>query len=350
MSGPSIPTSPAASNASQLAPLVRVEGLTKHFPVASGLFARSSRVLHAVEDVTLDVPRGATLGVVGESGCGKSTLGRLMLALVAPTRGRVLFDGLDLATLRPKELRALRRRMQLVFQDPYGALNPRIRVGAAIEEALEIHHTELDRAARRARVEALLERVGLRAEHAARWPAEFSGGQRQRIVIARALAVEPELLVADEPVSALDVSIQAQILNLLSDLQAERHLTMVFISHDLKVVEHVASEVAVMYLGRIVERAPTRALFAAPRHPYTHALLSAIPDPRPGQKKARVILDGDVPSPITPPPGCAFHTRCPLRPKLTSAEQARCTTDVPQLRVITDGHTSACHFAERLGT
>ncbi|HVO32254.1 MAG TPA: ATP-binding cassette domain-containing protein, partial [bacterium] len=263
--------------------LLEARGLAKSFPVARTLFGRPTRTVQAVVDVSLEVARGTTLGLVGESGCGKSTVGRLLLGLLPPSAGTVRFDGADLSELEGDARRTARRRMQMVFQDPFGSLNPRMRVGDAVGEPMEIHRPDLSAAERRARVDALLARVGLSAVHAARFPAEFSGGQRQRLVIARALAADPDLVVADEPVSALDVSIQAQVVNLLRDLQAERGLTYVFVSHDLKVVEHVSDAVAVMYLGRIVERASAAELFARPTHPYTQALLSAVPDPRPGR-------------------------------------------------------------------
>ena len=328
--------------------LLRAEALVKNFPAEHRVFGRPRRFVHAVSGVSFEVEKGKTLGLVGESGCGKSTIGRMLLGIVPPTSGRVMLGEVDVTALAGEPLRAQRRRMQMIFQDPYASLNPRMRIADAVGEPLEIHRPEMTAADRRARVADLLARVGLRPEHAQRFPAEFSGGQRQRIVIARALAVEPELLVADEPVSALDVSIQAQIVNLLMDLQAERTLTYVFISHDLKVVEHVSDEVLVMYLGRVMERAPAGALFSSTRHPYTQALLSAVPDPRPGRRLGRILLEGDVPSPLAPPSGCVFHPRCPLRTRLDLAKQARCRDEVPALRVLGDGHASACHFAEEV--
>jgi oligopeptide/dipeptide ABC transporter ATP-binding protein len=298
------------------------------------------KTLRALQGVTLTVQPGRTLGVVGESGCGKSTLGRVALGLLKPKGGRVTFEGQDLNALGDEPLRKLRRRMQLVFQDPYSSLNPRLRIAAQVGEPLEVHRPELDAAERARRVAQLLERCGLRPEHGQRFPAELSGGQRQRVAIARALACEPQLIIADEPVSALDVSVQAQVLNLLIELKRERQLTLVFISHDLKVVRYVSDDVAVMYLGRIVELGPAAQLFEAPRHPYTRALLSAIPSG--SKEQRRQLLEGEVPSPIAPPPGCVFHPRCPLFAKLTPDEQARCRAEAPALK---DG--AACHFAGR---
>ena len=318
--------------------LVRAVKLEKRFPAGGGIFS-ARREVHAVRDVSLEIEKGKTLGLVGESGCGKSTLGRLLLRLIEPSAGRVFLGDVEVTALDAGALRALRRRMQMVFQDPYGALDPRIPVGEAVGEGLDIHHATLSPAQRRERIESLLARVGIRSDQITRLPSAFSGGQRQRVVIARALAVEPDLIVADEPVSALDVSVQAQVVNLLSDLQRERGLTYLFVSHDLRVVEHVSDDVAVMYLGRIVERAPKRTLFSTPRHPYTAALLSAVP----GRTAGRVLLEGDVPSPLSPPPGCAFHTRCPLFKKLDAAQQTRCRTEEPALRILGDSH-AACHW------
>jgi oligopeptide/dipeptide ABC transporter ATP-binding protein len=313
-----------------MTPLATAAGLTKHFP-AGGLFARG-RAVQAVTDVSLAVAKGETLGLVGESGSGKSTVGRLLLGLLPPTNGQVTFDGADLATARPGELRTLRRRMQLVFQDPYGSLDPRRTVGAQIGDALGIHAL-LPAPARPARIAALLEQVGLAPEHAARYPHQFSGGQRQRIGIARALASGPDFLVADEPVSALDVSVQAQVLALLADLRARLGLAMLFISHDLPVVRHLCDRVAVMYLGRIMEEGTVAEVFSTPRHPYTQALLSAAPSLHPERRRTRIILQGEPPSPANPPSGCVFRTRCPIA-------ISDCATAVPPL--VGQGHRVAC--------
>jgi oligopeptide transport system ATP-binding protein len=308
------------------APLLQVRDLRKHFPVRRGMFGRVQEHLLAVDGVSFDLWRGETLGLVGESGCGKSTAGRALLRLLEPTGGEVRFDGIDVRALDREELRAFRRRAQFVFQDPVGALNPRLSVGAMLEEVLSVHG--LGGPSRRDRAVELLELVGLRPEHIDRYPHEVSGGQRQRLGIARALSVEPELLVLDEPVSALDVSVQAQVVNLLEDLQAELGLTYLFIAHDLALVEHVSDRVAVMYLGRIVELADSRDLYRDPRHPYTRSLLSAVPRPDPAGREGRrrIVLEGDVPSPIDPPPGCPFHPRCPH-----AAKDERCRTVVPAL-------------------
>jgi len=325
-----------------MSPLVAVENLTKHYR-REGVFS-ATEVVRAVEDVSFTIAAGETLGLVGESGCGKSTLGRAILRLHEPTSGKVTIDGVDVTALSSGELRAFRRRAQIIFQDPYASLNPRMTVGDAIEEPLAIHRLHGDRAGRRARVAQLLDRVGLRPDAAGRYPHEFSGGQRQRIGIARALAVEPKFLVADEPISALDVSIQAQIVNLLVELQTESNLTYLFVSHDLKIVRHVCDRVAVMYLGRIVEEAAVDALYARPLHPYTQALLSAVPVPDPTRKSTRIVLVGDVPSPSAPPPGCAFHPRCPTYAAKNGPEI--CRTQRP---VLTDvNHRVACHFADVL--
>jgi oligopeptide/dipeptide ABC transporter ATP-binding protein len=319
--------------------LLQVEGLHKHFPVRRGLFGRVQAHVRAVDGVDFTLEAGQTLGVVGESGCGKSTLGRLVLRLVEPSGGRIVFDGRDLGTLDAGALRAQRRAMQIVFQDPFSSLNPRMTVGQILAEPLRLHG--LHRAREAGRVAELLHTVGLRPDHAARYPHEFSGGQRQRVGIARALAVEPKLIVCDEAVSALDVSVQAQVVNLLQDLQRRFGLAYVFIAHDLAVVKHVAHRVAVMYLGRIVELADTATLFTAPRHPYTQALLAAIPRPQPAGRDADAVhahrvLQGDVPSPTAPPSGCRFHTRCPHA-------RARCTEADPVLEHDA-GHGIACHF------
>lgn len=309
--------------------LVRVRGLVKHFPVEG-----SDDVVRAVDGVTFEILQGETLGLVGESGCGKSTVGRCLLRLIEPTAGEVSFDGRDVRAMGGRELRALRREMQIIFQDPYASLNPRMKVRAIVGEPLSIHGMK-DKEERRARVAELLRRVGLDPDYMNRYPHEFSGGQRQRIGIARALALNPKLIVADEPVSALDVSVQAQVVNLLQDLQSEFGLTYLFISHGLAVVEHISTRVAVMYLGRIVEVASAEELYAEPLHPYTQALLSAIPIPDPKRKRERIILTGDVPTPINPPSGCRFRTRCP-------AAIAECARIDPDLREISPGHTVAC--------
>jgi len=298
--------------------LLRAENLVKHFPAGAGFFAGATGKVHAVDDVSFDIAAGETLALVGESGCGKSTVGRLALRLLEPTSGRVLLDGEDLQSLDAAALRQRRRTMQIIFQDPYGSLNPRMTVGQMLGEALRLHG--LWPGKEPARIAALLRQVGLGEEHASRYPHEFSGGQRQRIGIARALAVEPKLVVCDEPVSALDVSIQAQVINLLQDLQGELGLAYLFIAHDLAVVRHIASRVAVMYLGKIVELATASELFERPRHPYTQALLSAIPVPEPGPRRSRALLQGDVPSPLAPPSGCRFRTRCPYARDLCSSK------------------------------
>jgi len=325
--------------------IVEVDDLRVHFPVSGGIFRTQVATVHAVDGVTFEVRRGETLGLVGESGCGKSTIGRAMIRLREPTSGSVRFDGIDLATLGPARLRKMRRRMQIIFQDPYGSLDPRMTVGSIISEPIETHQLATGRA-KHERVAELLTLVGLNPNFAQRYPHEFSGGQRQRIGVARALAVEPEFIVCDEPISALDVSIQAQVLNLLTDLRERLGLTYLFVAHDLSVVKHISDRVAVMYLGRIVEIGPPASLYSAPGHPYTRALLSAVPVPDPGaeRKRRRVILQGDVPSPVDPPPGCRFHTRCWLYERLGRPEN--CRTVEPELRPIPSGVATACHWAE----
>ena len=316
-------------------PLLRVKGLKKYFPIRGGLFSREVARVHAVDDVSFDIIKGETLGLVGESGCGKSTTGRCILRLIEPTAGEVWFGDQNVTTLDKRSLRHLRRDMQIIFQDPYASLNPRMTVGSIIGEALVIHKLAKTKREREERVVHLLETVGLNADHLRRYPHEFSGGQRQRIGIARALAVSPKLIVCDEPVSALDVSIQAQVINLMEDLQKQFNLTYLFIAHDLSVVEHISTRVAVMYLGKIVEIAPAKELYNNPKHPYTEALLSAVPIPDPSVKRKRILLEGDVPSPIKPPSGCRFHTRCPVR-------VPACSENDQVLKEISPGHWVAC--------
>jgi oligopeptide transport system ATP-binding protein len=321
--------------------LVEARDLVKYYPVRGGVFMKEIAAVKAVDGVSLTIQEGETLGLVGESGCGKSTLGRAILRLEEPTSGEVLFDGQNILEFDPRQLRALRRQMQIIFQDPFSSLNPRKTVAQIVGEPLLVHGLG-NRKARDQRVEALLGVVGLRKEHMGRYPHMFSGGQRQRIGVARALALNPRLVVCDEAVSALDVSIQAQVLNLLKDLQDEFGLTYLFISHDLHVVEHVSDRVAVMYLGKIVEHAAKAEIYRRPLHPYTQALLSASPMPDPTLTRRRIILKGDVPSPINPPPGCRFHTRCPYAEPL-------CSQTEPELREERDGHFAACHFSGRVG-
>jgi oligopeptide/dipeptide ABC transporter ATP-binding protein len=326
--------------------LIEVADLKVYFPIRSGIFQTEVGTVKAVDGVTFEVRRGETLGLVGESGCGKSTTGRALIRLREPTDGRVTFDGIDLGTLKADELRRMRRRMQIIFQDPYGSLDPRMTVGSIISEPIDTHHLAKG-AAKKERVTDLLRIVGLDPKYVNRYPHEFSGGQRQRIGVARALAVEPEFIVCDEPISALDVSIQAQVLNLLTDLREQLGLTYLFIAHDLSVVKHISDRVAVMYLGKIVEIGPPDIMYANPGHPYTRALLSAVPvpDPEMERKRKRVILTGDVPSPVNPPEGCRFHTRCWLYERLGQPEQ--CRTIDPPVRTLQGDHGAACHFAEQ---
>lgn len=331
-------TMPMAPNSAQ-APLLSVSGLKKYFPIKGGLFSREIERVHAIDGVSFDIAPGETLGLVGESGCGKSTTGRCVLRLIEPSEGAIHFNGQDLMALNARDLRAARREMQLVFQDPFASLNPRMNIAAILGEPLRIHKMATRRSEIEDHVADLLRKVGLKPEQMKRYPHEFSGGQRQRIVIARAMAVRPKLIVCDEPVSALDVSIQAQVINLLEDLQQEFGLTYLFIAHDLSVVEHISTRVAVMYLGRIVEIAPSRALYTSPRHPYTEALLSAVPVPDPTLKRQRIRLQGDVPSPIHPPSGCHFHTRCPIKQEI-------CTQLAPPLKTVASGHQVACHLRD----
>ena len=322
--------------------LVEAKLLSKRFPIKGGIFSREVASVKAVTEVNLTVKKGETLGLVGESGCGKSTLGRCLIRLIEPSGGNIIYDGRDITKLKGEELRALRRRMQIIFQDPYASLNPRMTVGNIIGEPLQIHKIGATNKDRLDRVQQLVELVGLRKEAVNRYPHEFSGGQRQRIGIARSLAVSPEFIVCDEPVSALDVSIQAQIINLLMDLQQKLGLTYLFIAHDLKVVEHISNRVAVMYLGRVVEQASADDLYKNPQHPYTQALLSAIPIPKVGPRPKRVILQGDVPSPVNPPPGCHFNPRCPVA-------EAQCKVTDPKLKPTTSAHETRCIKVPPLG-
>jgi peptide/nickel transport system ATP-binding protein len=319
-----------------VAPMIEVLGLKKYFPVRTGVFSRVQGYVKAVDGVSFSILPGETYGLVGESGCGKSTIGHTMLKMLEPTEGKVLYKGRDVFSMGKQELRNLRREMQLVFQDPYSSLNPRKTVGGAIGEALTVHGIASG-AERRKRVEHVLEICGLARYHYRRYPHEFSGGQRQRLVIARALALNPQFIVADEPISALDVSIQSQIINLMERLQDEFGLTFLFISHDLGVVKHMSDRVGVMYLGTLVEEAPKKEFYASPLHPYSQALISAIPSMDPERPKDRIILKGDVPSPASPPQGCRFHTRCPRTSEL-------CRHEVPELKAAGPGHLVACHI------
>ena len=318
--------------------LLEVRNLKKYFPIRSGVLSRVTDYVQAVDDVSFTIGGGETFGLVGESGCGKTTTGRAVLRLIEPDAGEILFDGVDLRKLGFSELRTRRRDMQIIFQDPYASLNPRMPVRSIVGEPFAIHGTASG-GERERRVGELLETVGLDPDVGSRYPHEFSGGQRQRIGIARALAMKPKLIVADEPVSALDVSIQAQIINLLADLQKQFGLTYLFISHGIPVIEHISDRIGVMYLGKLVEVGTSAQICTAPRHPYTKALLSAVPMPELGRKRERIILKGDVPSPINPPGGCRFHTRCPI-------VEARCRTDEPPLRRLADGRLSACHLVD----
>jgi oligopeptide transport system ATP-binding protein len=331
---------PAREGAAAADSILEVRNLVKHFQVTGGLFGGASGTVRAVDGVSFSIRRGETLGLVGESGCGKTTTGRCILQLERPTSGEVIFEGRDLTRLEGRELREVRRRIQVIFQDPYSSLNPRMTVGQIVAEPMAVHGLVPDAHARSARVPELLARVGLLPQHARRYPHELSGGQRQRVGIARALAMEPKLIVCDEPVSALDVSIQAQIINLLEDLQADLGLTYLFVAHDLAVVRHISDRVAVMYLGKIVEIAERQDVYHSPRHPYTRALLSAvpIPDPELEASRERMVLRGEVPSPLDPPSGCVFHPRCPIAVD-------RCRTEVPALRHLATGHDAACHLA-----
>ncbi len=319
--------------------LLEVKNLVKHFPVRSGIFSRVEAYVRAVDGISFDLAPGETLGLVGESGCGKSTAGRSILRLIEPTSGEIRFKGIDIINLDRESMRKLRREMQIIFQDPYASLNPRMTVGSIVGEPLAIHKIAKGEE-RENRVADILRRVGLRPEHMRRYPHEFSGGQRQRIGIARALALNPQLIIGDEPVSALDVSIQAQVLNLLEDLQEEFGMAYLIIAHDLSVVQHISDRIAVMYLGKIVELSTADGIVMSPRHPYTEALLSAVPVPDPSVKKqGRIILTGDVPSPVNPPSGCRFHTRCRYK-------EDRCVSEEPEMRQVAPGHFSACHFSE----
>jgi oligopeptide/dipeptide ABC transporter ATP-binding protein len=325
-------------SANPKAVLLDVRKLTVHYPVRKGIFSRVSGQVHAADDVSFRIAEGETLGLVGESGCGKSSTAKAVLKLVDPTSGEIAWRGQRIESLSPRGMRPFRRELQAVFQDPYSSLNPRMRAADIVSEPIRNFEAASEEEIRE-RVAALFDRVGLRADQMVKYPYEFSGGQRQRLGIARALAPKPRLIVCDEPVSALDVSVQAQVINLLMDLQKEFGLSYLFVAHDLAVVEHISHRVAVMYLGRIVEIADTESIFTRPQHPYTVALLSAVPVPDPRSSKKRVILSGDVPSPVNPPPGCRFHTRCPLA-------FDRCRVDVPAMKEVAPGHFAACHLRE----
>lgn len=320
-------------------PLLEMDGLSKGFPVRQGVWGKSQGTVHAVHKVSLSVARGETLGLVGESGCGKSTLGRLALRLLDPSAGRIRFEGQDITRWSMRRMRPLRQHLQVIFQNPYACLNPRMTVGEAIGEGMRIHGLVRGAAEERQRVAELLDSVGLRPEHAGRYPHTFSGGQRQRVSIARALAVKPHCIIADEPISALDVSVQAQIVNLLMELQRRQGIAYLFIAHDLRIVEHCSDRVAVMYLGRVVELGPAAAMFATPRHPYTQALTAATPELSAAGPRQLTVVRGEVPNPASPPPGCVFHPRCPL------AEPGLCDVEVPKLRQLNDDHQVACHLA-----
>ena len=324
----------AQSSKKEMKPLISVNNLVKHFPIKAGLLRRTVGWVKAVDDVSFEIYEGETFGLVGESGCGKTTLGRTMLQLIQPTSGEVIFQGKDVFSLQGRALKAARRDMQIIFQDPFASLNPRMVIGESIAEGLRVH-SDMSQEERKRVVFELLRRVGLRADHSLRYPHEFSGGQRQRIGIARALALEPKFIVCDEPVSALDVSIQAQVLNILKELQEEFGLTYLFIAHNLSVVEHISDRVGVMYLGKMVEMATREDLYRDPLHPYTQSLMSAIPVPDPNLKRQRILLKGDVPSPVNPPSGCRFHTRCPL-------VFDKCRAEVPPFRDHGNGHFAAC--------
>jgi len=344
VSAPEAPR-PAAGNGADEGALLQVTGLKKYFPILGGLLRRQVGNVYAVDDVSFEIRKGEVLGLVGESGCGKTTLGRSIIRLTEPTGGKVVFGGVDVTALDAEPLRKMRRRMQIVFQDPFGSLNPQMPVSDIIGEGLLAQGVS-NRAEREERIGDALEAVGLRRDYTRRYPHEFSGGQRQRVGVARALALQPEFIVLDEPVSALDVSIQSQVLNLLLDLRQDYDLTYLFISHNLSVIQHISDRVGVMYLGQIAEMGTVENLYREPRHPYTVALLSAVPNADPRRRSRRLVLKGDVPSPVNPPSGCRFHTRCWLREQLGNPEE--CTTRAPELREMGGDHLAACHFAEQV--